>query len=530
MVTLMGLAVLLTGCGGLDRSIKDRFKNAAASFDTATTDIAKQKKTYESLLSNEGAWAKPYAEREKLATKFTEASGEVKRLQGIYDGEIQKLIDANKGETATTISTKLDQVRTGLMSARDVAAYPAKRIQTLISVRKTADKVHETAQSQIVKVTPLHEALTPVIAESKESHPGRADDISSRTATVPKLYKSATEAFETLTTQYKLHQAESTETDYAAFADASSTLAKALETLTSEDRRIRGELAELDVTRTRTLVDMKTQCFITVKQSTWDEYSDYGGEHEKIVGTYELTNEAFEAATQLNDGALCAYGSGWGSSFTAKAPASILSSAQLSESRCRSLLARGDTHGEWWVEDWNVKCFHKYLEEANGVTKETDWVEVDEEDFAYYAESLGMTIEAKPYGVFADEVDDVPAPAGMAYVGNDKYGEWKQDSNNGTSFWVFYGQYRFFSDLMGPSPYYYRSDYDGYRTSRASGTPYYGGSSTSPKYGSRGSTTKANSRFARSTFTKTGGFSRTSATIRSAGVSARSGGPGGGGK
>jgi len=42
---------------------------------------------------------------------------------------------------------------------------------------------------------------------------------------------------------------------------------------------------------------------------------------------------------------------------------------------------------------------------------------------------------------------------GSRLVGNPNYGHW--NSHNGNSFWVWYGQYRLFSDLLWPRPYMY---------------------------------------------------------------------------
>ena len=66
-------------------------------------------------------------------------------------------------------------------------------------------------------------------------------------------------------------------------------------------------------------------------------------------------------------------------------------------------------------------------------------------------------------------------PAGFnSYVGNAKYGQWTSDGNGG-SFWRFYGQYMFMSQMFGlmtrPAYYSHHNDYySNYRYSRA----YYG--------------------------------------------------------
>jgi hypothetical protein len=141
-----------------------------------------------------------------------------------------------------------------------------------------------------------------------------------------------------------------------------------------------------------------------------------------------------------------------------------------------------------------------------------------------------MALQAKPYGKFADEVEEEAAPAGMAYVGNPKYGRW-QNGPGGGSFWAFYGQYAMFQALLGMNhPGYSRTEWDEYRSYRGRNEPYYGGTNNAPRYGSASSTVQTNSRYADSTFAKTGGFHAAQSDVRSAGVRTRSGGPGGGGK
>jgi len=129
------------------------------------------------------------------------------------------------------------------------------------------------------------------------------------------------------------------------------------------------------------------------------------------------------------------------------------------------------------------KYFHKYKiiveKKANNTEtteddfdiKTTDWQEVSAITFEDYQEDLGMTVLSKKNGV----LEKNSTPAGYDnYVGNKKYGSW-QTHSNGSSFWAFYGQYRFLSSLFyGPSYRYYRNDYDYYRTNHSGRSSYYG--------------------------------------------------------
>jgi len=129
------------------------------------------------------------------------------------------------------------------------------------------------------------------------------------------------------------------------------------------------------------------------------------------------------------------------------------------------------------------KYLHKYkiiLEEKANTTasleddftvKLTNWEEVSAITFEEHQKDLGMTVLSKKNGV----LDKKSTPAGYnSHVGNSKYGNWQQQSN-GSSFWVYYVQYRFMSSLFyGSSHRYYRNDYNYYRTNHYGRSNYYG--------------------------------------------------------
>ncbi|MBL4720145.1 MAG: hypothetical protein JKY20_03305 [Alphaproteobacteria bacterium] len=67
------------------------------------------------------------------------------------------------------------------------------------------------------------------------------------------------------------------------------------------------------------------------------------------------------------------------------------------------------------------------------------------------------------------ETNDKTMPPTQHLVGNPAYGNWRSQSGGG-SFWVWYGQYRLFSDVLGWGRYRYNQNY-WYRSRSAS---YYG--------------------------------------------------------
>ena len=132
--------------------------------------------------------------------------------------------------------------------------------------------------------------------------------------------------------------------------------------------------------------------------------------------------------------------------------------------------------------DFFKSYYHTYQVIIEEKTTKTAWREVSEKYFQRYAPFLGMTIWSKKDGKEGESI----GPPGYEYVGDSKYGRWNRDSS-GQSFWVFYGQYRLISDLLGGGRIY-RGSYDTYNNYRTQGRPYYG---TRNQYGTGGSITKA---------------------------------------
>jgi hypothetical protein len=134
---------------------------------------------------------------------------------------------------------------------------------------------------------------------------------------------------------------------------------------------------------------------------------------------------------------------------------------------------------------------HKYRvvhENAAGEVKqeETEWIEVGKRYFFSNENNLGMELVSKGDD---GKINKSAGPAGFnSYVGNKRYGEWVADGNGG-SFWRFYGQYMFMSQMFGlmARPAHYNDYYSTHRFYR----PYYGPKGTSVRrYGTTSPYTK----------------------------------------
>ncbi len=118
-----------------------------------------------------------------------------------------------------------------------------------------------------------------------------------------------------------------------------------------------------------------------------------------------------------------------------------------------------------------------------------DWQQVDSGTYERYRPFLGMVILSKSPG---GNVDQDAHPPGYQQVGDERYGQWRQDSS-GRSFWEFYGQYALLSHIMGGfGRPIYRDDWNGYQQSRGRGQTYYGPSAPGGgrTYGTNGTTTR----------------------------------------
>lgn len=175
------------------------------------------------------------------------------------------------------------------------------------------------------------------------------------------------------------------------------------------------------------------------------------------------------------------------------------------------LLVDMETHGHGSGESYDQKIrtvttHFADASEKNGTTSSDErWNEVSRATFEAQKSDLGMVLEHKPAGVYDFEAGRTPQPPGFAYMappaqGSNQYGYWDH-RGDGTSFWVFYGQYALMRDLLfnhsyrPPQPY----DWDGYQTARRSGQTYYG-----KEYGTSGASTQE--RYSGSSYAKSGGF------------------------
>lgn len=284
-----------------------------------------------------------------------------------------------------------------------------------------------------------------------------------------------------------------------------------------EDRIINSRMAELDKSYSLILKDMDFKIYVTIGRSSWDDWDDVTTEHEYYYPVREVSLKCYdELRANSNVESIAS-----------------LKSVHIDKDAWNALKidkkenwpAHYDDAAVFWIEDIEIQYFHTYLSETNG-KKTTYTEEVDEEDYVEHEKDLTMCIETKPLGYFNSEAIENSTPPGLAYVGDSKYGEWRQDES-GNDFWFFMGMYIWYNNIYG-YPYHYTSGvYHDYRR-HGSNRPYYGRSGSTRKYGTGGQVSKraqARTRYGAKMGSSIGTRSVSGGGLRSSGSNSRSGGP-----
>lgn len=551
---MLVMAFGLAACDSLPKAEKQK----AAKIETDIVELYKTLETsradYVKVQGDQEAWAffAPYAEREDWAGTFDQVSDDLSGLRARYDREVKPLLEANKSDDGPKLTQLLTGIEGNFKPLKDSMHLVKDRMTLLKSGYDNAPTWIADSRKFVADIDSTVSAVAPAMKEAKQAFPERAADIDQRFAAgadgedgyqgLGKLQSDAVAALKVAEAEFSTHEAGG-EADYAAFADAVELIKSNAATVTLTDPLYREDLQSLFEEYTTILRDMKVEYSVIIGRTSWDENADFGRENDVLYPEMRVSQEVYEYLVSLpqgegqgSQGYLARYASGFGS----------YKSTVFIDQKVWDVLnvdmgaswTRGHNNSMFWIEDAEPIYYHKYAEVSGTTVTEGEWEELDTaEEYGANIDDFGMAISSKKLGQFANEAVEEATPPGMDMVGDDRYGEWREDSS-GNTFWHWYGQYMFFSTLFGPDPYYYsRNDYNSYnswrndRRSSAGTYGWYGQDRTKPVYGSSGSRTVQTASYKSSPFAKAGGANnRSTSTLRQAGASARSRGPGGKGK
>jgi len=522
---LAGLTVFLAGCGGgLPKELKNEAKLLPEAIKAGHSRVDKHKDQYQSLTaSSEFEVVEAFAQKENWVQKFQLAHDELNRAQALYDKDLKPLIRKNEPELAPGVKQQIERIKKVLQDAGVLSRYPLSRFSKIKDSIENAADLHSRAKEEAEQINRIaNEIKAGPLAKATTDFPDLTEKINSRFAPLSKLERQSRDHLNVVAAEYSRHAAGSA-ADYAAFTDSTAALASGFKAAQTLETKISGEMAQLYSSYTKILQDMKAKYYVTIKRESWNQNSDY---YDPKFATFQrqVSPETYDALTADNLDAIAAIKAGFtGSSFSSNIGHLW---KELAINPAEQWPGRGHNAASFWVAGSQAAYFHKYMLEENGETRETDWEKVDASFYEANLEYLGMAILAKPYGLFEQDRLIQAAPPGMAYVGNSKYGEWKND-NSGNRFWSWYGKYAFFSSLFFYPPSYYRyNSWSGWRDGYRSRRPYFGKTQNGfQKYGTSGTFIKRSPRFQSTTFAKSGGFKSQTASVRGSGANLRGGGP-----
>lgn len=534
------ILLFLTACGGPPDGLKQQVEALDGTITAAQTELSDTKAAYSNELSQGSLTAiSQYTDAERRVDSFDKAGAKIDEATKVADERVAEIVDNFSDERTGELEMALADVARLLGEAKELQLQPAQWGESLRDATVNTAAIVRQTESIAADSEKQFAAIIDDTEQAKKSFPAQKQAIDRKVTPFAEWQRQNQVALADLKAANKKEPA-----DYLAIVQSAEVINAVHENVKRDGPVYRAVIGELSVSETHTLLDIRVDSEIEISRTSWDESSDAITDKDYDYPSVPVDSETANYFGGIApDTLLATFGGFWGSSF---GTASNIDRSQwdklgidpqkdfpqwhnnaeyylggIEDTYCHKVLVvkNGKADSSARPDPATNPC-SKYDSDAN-VAKGIYWVDADE----LQSDAIGMDIYSKGHGDFADQASTEATPPGMVYVGDPQYGEW--NTNNGTSFWVFYGQYRLFSDLIsGPNPYHYRSEYNDWnRNYRYQQQPYYSGSGGSPRYGASSPLTSA--RFPGSAYVKA---DLGNATVRNAGPVARGGGPGGGGK
>lgn len=517
---LMGACVFaLSACSPLSKQERIANKDILRDNQSLHSLLEKESKKMEELKSSENwAFLSPYAAKENWDNKFEVISKKVETQSSTYKIGLKSATKANKA--SAYLSKEIGEVK----YLKSQIGLTSQRAQDIINAKSKTPEIIANASklvqsSDIISAKAVEKSL-----EGKEMFPNRSKDIESRLKPILNLNDEIKKVQVNL-----IAEVAKENPDFSKVVDFSDKIESINKSIESGSATFKSDVEGLSKDYTLVLKDMKAEYSVQLGFSSWSDYDDCctndGTVKPKKISPsdyeYLLSKQNLDSIATLDRGGK---------------PTVTIDSNVWNRIGFSSINISGfHNNGTVWIEDLYPEYYHKYVEINGSKVSPERWEEVDEEDYALHLNNFGMAIESKAVGQFPDEAVEEAVPLGLDKVGNENYGQWKQDSN-GNSFWHYYGQYAFFSSLLGNNTLYSRNDYSGYnswRSARASGQDqygYYGANRNAPRFGSNGSVTKSTPAYSRSPLKASGGAASAPRSLRNKASSMRNRGPRSSGK
>lgn len=538
------LFVMVAGCAVPPDSLNNSAKGLEGEIQAVKTDIKKAEGNFKVKLSKpEFAFAKNYSPADTRADRFTTAGNNVKQAEVINNEQVKPLLDKYSNEKQGQLEAAVANASKLLADARALAADPGPWADKVLATQKDPRGTVRKAATAAESAQAIFNQVGPDVANAKANYARNGKAIEAKFQPLDKQHAAALQA-------NGLLQAEAAKSspNYAVMTTHAETVHSNAAALQKDAPALQAQLAELNTRETHTIRDMRVDSAVVITRVSWleDDYTEFPTETEYDYAPRPVDQDTANYFAQFQpDDTLASEGWGFSTDMADRGQwdklhidpneqmpsgdnTSSFSLGELEETYCHQIqvIKNGKTDSSGRPNPADNAC-SKY-DKPGDVSKGLYWVEAEELN----PDAIGMDSYAKGAGDFVDQASEEPTPAGMAYVGDPATGQWVEQAN-GTSVWEFLGPYLLISNLMGgPGFGYSRAEYDDwdrhyrYKGSRYYGNTYYGTYRGKPRYGKDSpifaTYIPRGSQYARSGLRD--------ATVRNAGVAARAGGPGGGGK
>ncbi len=502
LISVITFFLIVIGCGGgISKDLKKRALLIPEQLKETEELIGKLKQEYEQFkgtdqFKNEFTrYGGP--DRENWDSNFSKASNELAEAKKVYENNIQKTLKRNKYEDQPELVKQLKRISDKMIFCRKSARNTSLRISKLQQVKGSMGDMLSDGENKNRKIEELHNALGLFVRENQKSFPNKKEDLDARLSWFEKANRDSFTALQVIK-----KETDSTNPDLASFADSHDLITNNLDAFTAKGQALRKKIGELGRSYSKILRDMKLEQkpWIEEVRYEWDNWSDW--DTTKVVSRekkYISINDYNYIISKVGEEG--------------------------------GIISRGSYY-EVWIEgiDVDESYYHKYLVVEDEKRNRGDWEEVDGKFYDANEKNLNMSILTKPIGKYEEEVIKTAMPPGFDKVGDPRYGKWVDDRSTGERQWSFFQKYLFWNMILNGrgfgGNYYSYGRWNDWNTNYRGRRPYYGHGAGD--FGSGGRSTMSNPGMRNSSYAKTGGFKTAGSSVRGAGKTNRSRGPGAG--
>ncbi len=527
---------MLSACGGIGEPFVEDAQKLQTEIRAAQDLLTKQQQQMEGLLASPvGKQLSPYARAENWQGRYQQLEKSLSALEQEYRLKIIPILDKNDSKDARRLSDMVARIRYRLRTPVKEMRYPLRRAELIRQTIENTQSLVSQRRQDYRKIVQLHQQASETAAKGGKDFPQKTQKIAKKLQVLTTLLDSSTRARDGMNQQ--VEKIASGQVDYARLTDQLLLIASNLEKIQLASEQFKKQIEQLYRSYSKILTDMRVDNYLHISLTLWDEYSDYATERSSKtrVKVDRAVRDFFEQQANTNR----PFATLVNRRLRLSIPEKYWQALRLQVPRT------GYTHGEFWVDKFSYKYYHKYVIVEDKQKKETGWVTVDEKFWWLHQKNLGLTLVEKPYGFFEDEAYTQPSPPFMSYIaeprlddglvyGSNQYGRWQNDTSNGSAFWQFFAAYAILQQLLpGGKPYSYE-DWVNYSRRDRDRPYYYGG-----RYGTYGSHTYNDSRYRNSGYARRNPDLRSprgrealkrNSSIRGAGPAYRGRGPSAGGK